>query len=90
MSELYFFFKNDAEHQTERLVADLFLIFKETLYEIQVITAWKVPKYGVFLVLIFPNLDWIRENKDQKKIRIWTLFTQWIGQHLVFDLYFLH
>ena len=30
-------------------------------------------KYGVFLVRIFEN----RENKDQKKLRIWTLFTQW-------------
>ena len=29
-------------------------------------TAWKVSKYGVFLVRIFPHMDWIRENTDQK------------------------
>ena len=28
-----------------------------------------------FLVCIFPYSDWIRENADQKKLRIWTLFT---------------
>ena len=26
----------------------------------QIYTAWKVPKYGVFLVRIFPHSDWIR------------------------------
>ena len=25
---------------------------------------------------ILPDLDWIREDTDQKKLRIWTLFTQ--------------
>ena len=50
-------------------------------------TAWKMSKYGVFLVRIFPHSDWIRrdtpsysarmrENTDQKKLRIWTLFTK--------------
>ena len=31
-----------------------------------------------FLVRIFLYLDWMQENKDQKKLRIWTLsvFTQ--------------
>ena len=29
-----------------------------------------------FLVCIFPYSVWIREDKDQKKLRIWTLFTQ--------------
>ena len=27
---------------------------------------WKVSVFGVFLVRIFPNLDWIPENRDQK------------------------
>ena len=45
-----------------------------------------------FLVCIFPYLDWIRskspysvwmrENKDQKKPRIWTLFTLYIYYHI--------
>ena len=29
-----------------------------------------------FLVCIFPHLNWIRENTDQEKLRIWTLFTR--------------
>ena len=29
----------------------------------------------IFQVRIFPYSDWIRENADQKKHRIWTLFT---------------
>ena len=33
-------------------------------------TAWKLSKYGVFLVRIFLY-------SDQKKFRIWKLFTQW-------------
>ena len=33
-------------------------------------------KYGVFLVRIFPYLDCIGDNRDQKKLRIWALFTQ--------------
>ena len=34
---------------------------------------WKVSKYVVFTG---PNSGRIRENTDQKKFRIWTLFTQ--------------
>ena len=30
----------------------------------------------MFLVRIFLYLDWIQEDTDQKKLRIWTLFTQ--------------
>ena len=30
-----------------------------------------------FLVRIFLYSDWIQENTDRKKLRIWTLFTQW-------------
>ena len=36
----------------------------------------EVSKYGVFLVRIFLDPDWIQENTDQKNLRIWTLFTQ--------------
>ena len=35
--------------------------------------AWKCPNTEFFLVLIFLYSDWIRENTDQKKLRIWTL-----------------
>ena len=38
-----------------------------------------------FLVRIFPYLDWIRENTDQKKLCIWTFFEQWF-----FVCYWLH
>ena len=49
-------------------------------------TAWKVSKYGVFLVRIFSYSDWIRidsispysvrmrKNTEQKKLCIWVLF----------------
>ena len=37
------------------------------------LTAWKVSKYGVFSG---SYLVWIQENTDQKKLRVWTLFTQ--------------
>ena len=30
-----FFFKNYAENETERFVADLFLFFKKALYQVQ-------------------------------------------------------
>ena len=40
------------------------------------VTAGKVSKYGVFLVGIFLYLVRIQEIMDQKKIRIWILFTQ--------------
>ena len=44
-------------------------------------------KYGVKSVQIRSifglntgkNSDWIQENMEQKKLRIWTLFTQWNG-----------
>ena len=55
-------------------------------------TAWKVSKYGVFSGPYFPAFELnterysslripysvrMRENTDQKKLRIRTLFTQW-------------
>ena len=51
----------------------------------------KCPNTKFFLVRISPHLDWIRrdtysvwmqENTDQKKLRIWTIFTQWQCQYL--------
>ena len=48
-------------------------------------TAWKVSKYGVFSGPHFPTFGLnterysvqMRENTDQKKLRIWTHSTQW-------------
>ena len=66
-------------------ISILFLDFDFFLTDLTfLLTAWNVSKYGVFLVHIFPHLDWIfglysvrmRENTDQKKLRIWTHFTQ--------------
>ena len=38
---------------------------------------WKVSKHGVFCSPYFPVFVYeIRENTEQKKLRIWTLFTQ--------------
>ena len=36
----------------------------------------KCPNTDFFLVRIFPQADWMREKRDQKKLRIWTIFTQ--------------
>ena len=51
---------------------------------------WKYPLRArcsnteFFLVRIFPYSDWMRENTGQKKLRIWTLFTQWLYCELRF------
>ena len=49
----------------------------------------EVSEFGVFLVRIFPNSDWIRVDTDlslfsaiegkcrPEQLRIWTFFTQW-------------
>ena len=37
----------------------------------------KCPNTEFFLVRIFLYSDWIQENMDQKKFRIWTFFMQW-------------
>ena len=37
----------------------------------------KCPNREFFLVRIFLYSDWIQENMDQKKLRIWTFFMQW-------------
>ena len=37
----------------------------------------KCPNMEFFLVCVFPYSVQIREQTDQKKLRIWTLFTQW-------------
>ena len=36
----------------------------------------KYPNTEFFLVCIFPYLDWMQENTEQKKLSIWTLCTQ--------------
>ena len=38
----------------------------------------KCPNTEFFLVRIFPYSVRKRENTNQKKLRIWTLFTQWV------------
>ena len=50
------------------------------------ITAWEVSKYGVFSGRYFPVFGLntspysvrIQEKTDKKKLRIWTLFKQWM------------
>ena len=42
----------------------------------------KCPNTEFFLVLFFPYSDRVRENTDQKKLCIWTLFTQWYNLRL--------
>ena len=42
----------------------------------------KCPNTEFFLVRIFLYSDWIQENRDQKKLRMWTLFTY--GKCIIF------
>ena len=57
------------------------------------VTAWKVVVFGIFLVHIFPHLDWIRKDTEYlsvinpnagkygpEKLRVRTLFTPWVFQ----------
>ena len=41
----------------------------------------KCPNTEFFLVRIFLYSDWIQENMDQKKLRIWTLFTHCLSSN---------
>ena len=49
-------------------------------------TAWKVSKYGVFSG---PYSVLMRENKDQKKLRILTLFTHWKLKQIMYMKIFM-
>ena len=50
-------------------------------------TAWKVSKYGVFSGLHFPAFGG-RKNRGQKKLRICTLFTQWLNTETKYSVFF--
>ena len=45
-------------------------------------TAWKVSKYVVFSDPYFLIFRLNTGNTDQKRLRIWTLFTQWCIQYI--------
>ena len=60
------------------------------------LTTWKVSVFWVFLVPVFLHSDWIRRNTEYvsvfspnagkygpEKLRIWTLFTQWLLRNTV-------
>ena len=50
----------------------------QELWLYEAVTAWKVSRHGV---LSGPYSVRMRENTDQKKLRIWTLFTQCVAKH---------
>ena len=70
LSILESFRKGKQSGQSECIVSWSFIYL--------IYTAPKVSKYGVFSGAHFPVFGLIRkqENTDQKKLRIWTLFTQ--------------
>ena len=47
------------------------------------------PNTEFYLVRIFLYLDWIQENTDQKKLHIWTHFTQWIFLKSITSVYLI-
>ena len=72
-------------------ILSFFMIRKILIFKLGA-TAWKVSKYGVFSGPCFP-VFWlntgIQEKKDQKKLRIWTLFILHIFTYFIpmFPLY---
>ena len=63
-------------------------------FDLTQLTAWKVCKYGFFFWSVFScvqtEYEYFRtqENTDQRKLLIWTLFTQWLSLS-VFPVTFL-
>ena len=73
-----------TKHKSKKCRISIFFFFKLTLALCEM-----CPNTEFFLMRIFPDSDWIRrntsylsvfirmrENTDQKRLRIWTLFTQ--------------
>ena len=67
---LLLFISTFLAHMLTLIIYHTILLSIQTLHE-------KYPNTEFFLVCIFLCLDWIQENTDQKKLRIWTLFKQW-------------
>ena len=67
---LLLFISTFLAHMLTLIIYHTILLSTQTLHE-------KYPNTEFFLVCIFLCLDWIQENTDQKKLRIWTLFKQW-------------
>ena len=69
-------------HTTKKFEKNAHYVCKHCVKSVQIRSFfWSVfsrirTEYGEIL-LISPYLVWIRENTDQKKLRVWTLFTQW-------------
>ena len=59
----FYYFEFDCQ------IKDMLTCHQVTLRE-------KCPNTEVFLVRILLNSDWIQQNTGQKKLPIWTLFTQ--------------
>ena len=61
---------NDGPYKKENVLYEELKKIKDLIITHILTTAWKVSKYGVFS-------GKNGKNTDQKKLRIWTLFTQW-------------
>ena len=67
----------DTQSEWQTIPSSFFLILSllssfPSLFE-------KCPNTNFLLLCIFLYSDWIQENTDQKKRRIWTLFTQFMA-----------
>ena len=59
-------------------IPELFLIFNAMIdLTRETPLREKCPNTEFFMVCIILYSDWTQEDTDQKKLRIWTLFTQW-------------
>ena len=77
---IYLSFYWNAYPEIRKLFLDVFKAFDRFWHTV---TAWKLSKYGVFSGPYFPAFGL---NTDQKKLRIWTLFTQW-GMFSILEWY---
>ena len=71
-----------------RVLITLLILHRFELTKIILYTPWKVSKYGGISGPYFPLFRLNTEITDQKKLRIWTRFTQWYLHRLVFSRFF--
>ena len=81
---------SNLEYLSKNLIEEIMTSIQIGLPRVIMSTVWKVSVFGVFLVRIFPYLDWIQKDTEHlsvfsknvgkygpKKLRLRTLFTQW-------------
>ena len=71
-----------------RVLITLLILHRFELTKMILYTPWKVSKYGRISGPYFPLFRLNTEITGQKKLRIWTRFTQWYLHRLIFSRFF--